>query len=955
MTIAATLQATYRTPININIIRPMSQLSSSSLRLWRRARSRLQQQANTKTCQNQITSSQSCTHHVRSISTRAFVSSSTAHGGLLYNCQYNMVNSPLQLPSTISYTMQNNIMPISTSIRSLNDEGTKIQTLGQLDIDEAAALPFKRSKKTRNSTNNRGHGFDDRANAKLDALSSAKIEADVAKAAYQSFDIGDENTLNKEDLHDKWKKSEENLALAYSQAIKYTSRIHNNESATKMAERLLNEWVDRFMKPFGNSSVVSGEAVKDDNNVSEASINKMYLNKKWMVRTINKIMPRLTSCSNDDLKVQEDGSTATITTSSLSTIRIPPPASKDYVNILRAYSLSKARRKGQQAEGIIKNMMKIANTVSYYYDEGNDNWSQDKANDAGMELVTNEDGKQIKRWRMWVNESIPNSKVFALAIKCNAGSTRTESFDRIVLLNDMHGSFADCCKSHITGMYKDDPYVLFHSIKAVKTLQQKQEWDRGQEWLDRMHQFITNSDNGDYFTSQSARGNQQQQQQSNDTVREEKVSTAVESQTTIDVTAAYTTMIRNLATLRGKKGVASKARGILDRMHVVQDTFVNGLEVNEDSQSTLSSTKVYTKINDIPYLITAEDNVMDTSSIDKPKRIAFIQIGVKAYNLVIGLYKDSKNGEDTTKALELLQRMIDAESKAPEDRGGVPLPNKETFELAILSLVNMDDTDKAFEEAARLTQLLQDSESLNLTASAYNAFITVCNRQFYGKSELYDKAISILDKMNDLSKTNPEVSPTPETLALVMKACALSEHNDHEKILKTASDIFSQLKEQETDDKSAVALSDRAYYYMMKCVDMYMFEEEGLALDDDTTTVSTTKQDMIEELFSEACQRGLCSADVLLFFKKHVSEEDFVLTVGKGRLADNWIANIKGPRALYTDGSKGGPGKHARRKGKSTSNYVKKQKEKDAKHESRKKEKEAKKFFKKKKKLMKAT
>ena len=884
------------------------------------------------------------------------MSSSTGHGDLLYNCQYHIAKSPLQLPSTISYTMQTNIMSISTSVKSLNDEGSKIQTLGQLDIDEAAAvLPFKRSKKTRNSTNNRGHGFDDRANAKLDALSSAKIEADVAKAAYQSFlDIGDEDTLNKEDLHDKWKKSEENLALAYSQAIKYTSRIHNNESATKMAERLLNEWVDRFMKPYGNSSVVSGEAGKDGNNVSEASINKMYLNKKWMVRTINKIMPRLTStCSDYDLKVQEDGNTTTTTTTttSLPTIRIPPPSSKDYVNILRAYSLSKARRKGQQAEGIIKNMMKIANTVSYYYDEGNDNWSQDKAIDIGMELVTNEDGQQIQRWRMWVNESIPNSKVFALAIKCNAGSTRTESFDRIVLLNDMHGSFADCCKSHIPGMYKDDPYVLFHSIKAVKTLQQKQEWDRGQEWIDRMHQFITNSDNGDYFISQSTR---QSSDAVGDKVREEQVSTAVESQTTIDVTAAYTTMIRNLAKLRGKKGVVSKAREILDRMHVVHDTFVNGLEVNGDSQSAVSSTKVYTKINGIPYLITAEDNVMDASSIDKSKRIAFIQIGVKAYNLVIGLYKDSKNGEDTTKALELLQRMIDAESKAPEDRGGVPLPNKETFELAILSLVNMDDADKAYLDAERLIQLLQDNESLNLTASAYNAFITVCNRQFYGKSELYDKAISILDKMNDLSKTNPEVSPTPETLALVMKACALSEHNDHEKVLKTASDIFSQLKEQETDDKSAVALSDRAYYYMMKCIDMYMVEEEGLALDDDTTAVSTTKQDMIEELFSEACQRGLCSADVLLFFKKHVSEEDFVLTVGKGRLADNWIANIKGPRALYTDGSKGGPGKHARRKGKSTSNYVKKQKEKDAKHESRKKEKEAKKFFKKKK-LMKAT
>jgi hypothetical protein len=68
--------------------------------------------------------------------------------------------------------------------------------------------------------------------------------------------------------------------------------------------------------------------------------------------------------------------------------------------------------------------------------------------------------------------------------------------------------------------------------------------------------------------------------------------------------------------------------------------------------------------------------------------------------------------------------------------------------------------------------------------------------------------------------------------------------------------------------------------------------------------------------------------------------------VGKGRLADHWIANIKGPRALYTDGSSGGAGKHARRKGKSTSNYMKRQKEKDNKRTERKDDKKKKKFFK---------
>ena len=48
--------------------------------------------------------------------------------------------------------------------------------------------------------------------------------------------------------------------------------------------------------------------------------------------------------------------------------------------------------------------------------------------------------------------------------------------------------------------------------------------------------------------------------------------------------------------------------------------------------------------------------------------------------------------------------------------------------------------------------------------------------------------------------------------------------------------------------------------------------------------------------------------------------------VGNGRLADNWIVNVTSSKALYTDGSMGGPGKNARRKGKSTSNWKKKQK-----------------------------
>jgi len=218
---------------------------------------------------------------------------------------------------------------------------------------------------------------------------------------------------------------------------------------------------------------------------------------------------------------------------------------------------------------------------------------------------------------------------------------------------------------------------------------------------------------------------------------------------------------------------------------------------------------------------------------------------------------------------------------------------------------------------------------------AYNAFIVVCNRQLFGKPELFDKALGILDRMDEMGKINPVMLPNPETLALVMKSCALSEHKDHTKVLKTASNLFLRMKDRETDEKSNVALTDRAFYYMMKCVDMY----SSKSLDQ--------KVEQIQELFSEACQRGLCSANVLACFRSCVSDEDYRLTVGKGRLADHWIANIKGPRALYTDGSKGGVGKNARRKGKSTSDWARKTKAKEIERESRKNDKRAKKSLKK--------
>ncbi|KAL7542811.1 hypothetical protein ACHAXR_012125 [Thalassiosira sp. AJA248-18] len=767
----------------------------------------------------------------------------------------------------------------------------------ELEVDDAdGSFPFQRSKRPgkRERPKKTETSYDDRAQAKLAALTNAKEEAENAKTTFLSSTAADRADGTAAELHEKWNLSEQNLALAYSQAIKYTSRITKSKEATTTAEGLLQEWMDRFMVTFGRSLTW----MEDD----------MSLNKKKMVRAIHKIVPILTTSSDDtsgsksaSLKDEDNES------SSLSTIRIPPPTSKDYINLLRGYSMSKARRKGQQCEALMTNMMKLAQTVAFHYNEDDEKWTNmNIVHDVGMEYVASGNGSETKKWKLWVNESIPSSKAFALAIKCHAGSTHSESLEHIFLLNHIHDSFSESCQSHVPGIFQDDPYVLFHSIKGLKNLRKREERRSGEEWLRKLHKFVTSPENMDYFQEKASSKPLQFQSSHSPT---------------IDVTPAYTTLIRLMAQLRGTDGVAADARKVLNRMHRVHNVSVNG-QWNPDEPQTATDGNDETLENE------------DLGTLKIRKRIATIDIRANAYNLVLGLYRDSKSSECATDAVELLQRMVDASKEAPEDRRGVPLPTDQSFEFTIMSLANMSDGEKAIQEAERLTQLIQDQDHLESSVTAYNAFITVCNRQLFGKAELYDKALDILDKMNTSG-----ISPNPETLALVMKACSLSEHNDHEKVLATSTRLFSQLEEQESSEKSALALTDRAYYYMMKCVDTHMVEDEG------------AKKDRIEELFSEACQRGLCSANVLSMFRGSVSEEDFRLTVGKGRLADHWIANIKGPRALYTDGTKGGAGKNARRKGKSTSDWVKNQKMKESHREARSKEKKVKRFFKKVKKM----
>ncbi len=248
-------------------------------------------------------------------------------------------------------------------------------------------------------------GFDDRARAKLAALSSAREEAVMAMSSHD---------YDADELRMRRDQAGNELARAYSQAIKYTSRLTKSEGATRVAEGLLYEWMDMFVKPLGGSVVGNDDATYDDDGgtVTDATC----LNKKWTIRTAHDIVVRLSSVTPasklDDGYVVVDAIGKT--DDAVVAVRVPPPSFGDYVNLLRAYSASKARRKGERCEALVKNMIALADALSRHY---GDCEFVDK-DDFGMEMIACGNGdEKTERWRTWVKESMPNSKVFALAIK----------------------------------------------------------------------------------------------------------------------------------------------------------------------------------------------------------------------------------------------------------------------------------------------------------------------------------------------------------------------------------------------------------------------------------------------------------------------------------------------------------------------------------------------------------
>lgn len=322
--------------------------------------------------------------------------------------------------------------------------------------------------------------------------------------------------------------------------------------------------------------------------------------------------------------------------------------------------------------------------------------------------------------------------------------------------------------------------------------------------------------------------------------------------------------------------------------------------------------------------------------------IATAQLKVNAYNLLLTVYRDNRQEESSRKALQLLEDMI----KSSESLTDLPAPTDQSYAICISSLIHLKDTEFS---KKRAEQLLTKFESfnkgteidVNRTSKPYNAFLELLVRYFEKtKSQSADLLPSCSGVIHRMEKLG--IKPDASTWSMMLRACGTvtSDVIDSTEKLETANDIFEKLiseddaKAMQEDADNSNIINDKCFFYMMKCVAKHTSDNEE-------------KRENVSKLFSTACNKGMCSADVLKIFQNMVSEDDYVKIVGDGRLPQNWIKNVTSGRALYSDGTTGGEGKNARRKGKSTSNWAQKQRVRKESVATRKQAKTEKKWLKK--------
>jgi hypothetical protein len=353
-----------------------------------------------------------------------------------------------------------------------------------------------------------------------------------------------------------------------------------------------------------------------------------------------------------------------------------------------------------------------------------------------------------------------------------------------------------------------------------------------------------------------------------------------------DLSGTYNSIIRGYAKLRGKGDSADKAYAALLRMQEISKL-----------------------------------------SIQDGDEMVAMNMKVNAYNLVLDAFTMKATEEYTLRSLTLLDEMVQSMNV---DNSLIPAPNDQSFANCIHALTSISDRDDSKEKAYSLVKTyekLVKKGNVQPSTKVHNACIDVYTHLYHeGKSVsiLLPLCKSIRTRMSNLAATFPTMAPDKTTYALLLKAYSFDDgdESNRKQRLEEATKIYSDLSLRPPDEQI-----DKLYYFMMKCI------HNNLASNSEERVKQTT------EVFRKAASNGMVSADVLKMLRKNLPHADFESTAGNGRLAENWICNVTSGKALYTDGTMGGEGKHARRKGKSTSDWAKKQRKRTAVIQMRKEEK----------------
>lgn len=695
-----------------------------------------------------------------------------------------------------------------------------------------------------------------RAQVKLEALAEARTKRKEAKRAYEAARYDDEMLSDEEStaelsaLLGEWEESERNLALTLQQAIKYVARTRDVDAALS-AQQLLEEMIER-----AGAAPTDFPFDGDESSFGAASPVTSTLKTQAMVKMVS--TPRGDHRPNDE-----------VTNKSLAIF--PPPDRKDFLNVLRSWHQSKARKKGVYAEALLLRMAEL----HYLYPD--------------------------------LFDTLPDSKTFAMVIQCHAGSTHSQSLKRIIDLNAIHFTYA---QNNVQGVHRNDPFVLMASLKGLRNYRKKEEMELGEHWASRLFAFVTDPANREYCGSTAQKSQPVRSASADDAsqTNDEDVNQAVDIEESssaeskreafVNCSPSFTKHIRELAKLRGGDiTTAAMARNTLDRMHEI---------------------------------------AMDENSAS----IASVDIGENAYNLVIGLYRDSKDEGHATEAVYLLDEMISSwkakvnDLPAATDRKdkNTPFPSAQTFKYCIESLAYAEDDITLLTESKRLLdeyELMCDKGDIEPATKPYNATLESLVKRMRHDPQLLSRVTEVVARMNEMAERFRNIEPDVFSASMVLQACSYvtGDGNDKSSAFKTAEGTFEELEQSELTGNEEHKMTDKCYFHMMRCVTNLCLDQED-------------KQERIKKLFTRACSKGLCSADILKIFRNLVSEDDFIATVGSGRLADNWVANVRSGKALYTDGTTGGIGKNARRKGKSTSDWAKKQRRKEEERQHRKMAKE---------------